>query len=308
MDDKEIINLCNNITPEAIEKAELEDAKLPHKLLKNAGSGALKKAIAETSHPKNHKFRWKKVYTISIASAAILIFIFSNVFLSPSSTVRASTIAEPNYPKKTDYNSHKNKYNKIDKNFLESLNNFSNKSSSIVLSEQNKNTNSIYSPISLYMALSLAANSAGGNTQREILSALSMGNTKIDTVSSETRNVFQNLYKDNQIGRLVIANSLWLNKNINFKKPFLKNAAKNYYAHSFSVDFKSNETSKKINSWISKFTGGKLKGSNYTDPNQIMSLINTVYFYDEWSDRFDSKKLQLTHSIFQTEIRHAAIL
>ena len=75
-----------------------------------------------------------------------------------------------------------------------------------------------------------------------------MGVADSETLSSK-RNLYRLLYTDNEIGKLKIANSLWLDDDMNgepieFKKSFVKNAAENFYASSHSVDFADADTEK----------------------------------------------------------------
>lgn len=124
------------------------------------------------------------------------------------------------------------------------------------------------------MALALAADSASCSTREEIINTLSMNNMDLSTINQQSGILFRYLYFDNGNNHLNLANSLWLNKHIKFKKDFLDSAAKDYYAYSYSVDFSSDETSKQISQWISHFTGGKLgneKANEKADPNTVLN-------------------------------------
>ena len=162
--------------------------------------------------------------------------------------------------------------------------------SSLALRETDKDTNSLYSPISLYMALSMASETANEDTQKEILEALNMDN--IEMVRSETGKLFRRFYYHNEIGKLSLGNSLWLNNDVEFNSDLLDLLAKEYYASSFSLDFNDKESPKIISKWVSEQTGGKL-GNDPDDfsfnSDDVMTLINTIYFYDEWVDSFNVK-------------------
>ncbi|MFL0267896.1 serpin family protein [Candidatus Clostridium radicumherbarum] len=179
------------------------------------------------------------------------------------------------------------KDNKLEDSFSNSLKDFSNKSTSLLLKNQTKNIS--YSPVSLYMALSLASSGATGATQEEMLKALNAGDKKTDFISEQNGKLFRLLYTNNDIGKLNLANSLWLNKGNNFKKSFLDNASKNFYASIFNIDFKDQNSSKLMSDWISKNTNGILTPQINFGKEQIMSIINTIYFKDQWADKFDVK-------------------
>ena len=112
-----------------------------------------------------------------------------------------------------------------------------------------------------------------------------------ETLSSK-RNLCRLLYTDNESGKRKIANS-WLDDDMNgepieFKKSFVKNAAENFYASSHSVDFADADTTEKaMTKWVFDNTNGTLNPSFEFDRDQIISIINTIYFYDQWIDRFN---------------------
>ncbi len=234
---------------------------------------------------KNHEGVFKFVAIIVVIAIVLSSFFIKN------KKIGIHAIAEPIYLTKVrfdDLNERRIEREDIDKDFLIKLKDFSLKSSSLVLSKADKNINSLYSPISLYMALSMVAETANGDTQREILQVLNMDN--IDMVRSETGKLFRRLYYHNEIGKLSLGNSLWLNKNVKFNDKLLDLLAKEYYASSFSIDYNDKESPKEISQWVSKQTGEKLGNNSddfYLNSDGIMTLINTVYFYDEWMDRFD---------------------
>jgi serpin B len=204
----------------------------------------------------------------------------------------SNAAVSPVYPKSVAFGDYDGwfsvrKENKLEDSFSNSLKDFSNKSTSLILKNQTKNIT--YAPISLYMALSLASSGAAGDTQKEILSALSAGGKNNDFISEQNRKLFRLLYTNNDIGKVNLANSLWLDKGNNFKKNFLDNAAKNFYASIYNIDSKDQNSSKLMSDWISKNTNGILAPKISLNKDQIMSIINTIYFKDQWADKFDEK-------------------
>jgi serpin B len=246
--------------------------------------------ISKLISRKNFFTKQKTIIAISVTVVAVAAIVAA-IYLVPNVVTRVSAIAAPTYPAKTSYmNSFSNDKISPSGNFISSLKTFSSNSASVVLSGGQSGKNSLYSPLSLYFALALASAGAKGQTQSEIQNALSMGNLSADDISTQSGILFRSVYLDNEIGRLKLANSLWLGKNVNFNKSYLDDAAKNYYASSFDVDFGSPSTAKKIGKWVSDNTGGKLGSDVTTDPKEVMSLINTVYFYDQWVNEFDANK------------------
>lgn len=182
--------------------------------------------------------------------------------------------------------------NPVDKVFLNAFTSFSYETTSAVLCRAKGNVN--YSPLSLYYALSLAGSGASGKTQSQIFDLL--GISDAEELSEQCGNLYRQLYMDHSISKLKIANSLWLDRDTVFNGDFEQNAAKNFYASLKTVDFTDEDTGKMMGQWISDNTNGNLTPVFKTDPNQIFSIINTVYFYDEWIDRFN--KDETTEDVF----------
>lgn len=212
-----------------------------------------------------------------------------NEHLKPSAVAYA--LGTPEYPVAIafdDFDTETSGREEISEDFLSGVRDFSFKSASTILNDIKSKENNIYSPVSLYMALAILAETTEGSTQEEILKVLSMED--MDLLSSETPKLFRSLYTDNEIGKLNLANSLWLSNGYDFKNKTIDKLTSEYYAHSFSVDFSDSSTAKSISDWVSKYTGGNLG----TDPetfkatqDQVMSIINTIYFYDQWQNKFD---------------------
>ncbi len=231
-------------------------------------------------------------FRLTIIVATIMIIVSS--LLTKNKGIESYAIALPEYPSKIGFEDFEEKVKRreeIDSKFIKNLNKFSIDTSSQVLKDTDSEINSLFSPISLYMALAMLAETAEGQTQEQIIEALDMQD--IGMIRSETGKLFRHLYFHNEIGRLTLANSLWLNKDVAFNDNKLKTLAEDYYAHSFSLDFKDDNSSIRISEWVSENTGGKLGNQPIDFPldrDGVMTLINTVSFYDEWIDTFDKDK------------------
>ncbi|MGB7605916.1 MAG: serpin family protein [Lutisporaceae bacterium] len=202
----------------------------------------------------------------------------------------SNNLKDPVYPNSISFNDYDSlrtvrEENPIDDSYLEALNGFSYSIASKILSSQPENIS--FSPTSLYMTLSLAATGANGATQDEILSVLGLSGKGTDFLSTQNSNLYRLLYTDNKIGKLKIANSLWLKKDMAFKDAFITNAVQNFYASIHNIDFTDDNAAELMSQWISKNTNGILAPKINVDQEQIMSIINTIYFKDEWVDKFN---------------------
>lgn len=223
----------------------------------------------------------------------IFFYALSIAMLVNLSACNDKAIKTPTYPKNTSFNDENGKIknrekNQLDEKFKQSLNQFSFTSTSKILGGSNKNIS--YSPTSLYIALSMAGIGSKNTTQNEIFSALGISGKDVDYVSNQNSKLLKLLYCDNEIGKLKIANSIWLQKNMPFNKSFEDNVVNKFYAYLFNVNFDSKNTSKLMSSWISKNTNGNLSPDINIDKKQIMAILNTIYYKDEWIDRFDKNK------------------
>ncbi len=144
--------------------------------------------------------------------------------------------------------------------------------------------NYMFSPMSIKMALALAANGASGETQNEILNTL--GLSSLDEFNSVSKDLISR-YSQTDILSLNIANSIWMNKgktSQNFSDSF-KNLATEYYNADVKTINNSNAV-KEINSWVSDKTNGKIPTIIQNADDFWAMLINAIYFKGAWQDEF----------------------
>lgn len=150
--------------------------------------------------------------------------------------------------------------------------------------------NRVISPVNLYIAASMLAEVSGGDTRKQILSALDVGS--IEELRENAKTLWDTNYIYDRTKKQILSSSLWLNKDIKFKKPALKALAKYYYADSFSGDFGDPDTTRDMQSWLSKRTGGLLDeqiSDIKLDESGIMDILTTVYFSAKWQGEFNQK-------------------
>ena len=167
---------------------------------------------------------------------------------------------------------------------------FAAKSAGKVLSGTERNAN--YSPFSLYYALAMAAQGANGKTAEEMLNLLGMNDA--NTLAEQCGNLYRMIASRERDGKaeLMLADSLWLSDNydgakVNYNQDFLDVCAKQFYAEVFGADFTSQKTADAMTKWIKEKTNGTLAPEMELDPETMLSIINTLYLKDEWTDRFD---------------------
>lgn len=144
--------------------------------------------------------------------------------------------------------------------------------------------NYMFSPISVKMALALAANGARGETKNEILNAL--GISDLEEFNTFSKDLIER-YSQTDILSLNIANSIWMNKDKtpqNFSDEFAS-AVKEYYNAEVKTTTNSSAVNE-INSWVNDKTNGKIPQIIQSADDFWAMLINAIYFKGAWEDEF----------------------
>ncbi|MBQ8310263.1 MAG: hypothetical protein IJX80_04520, partial [Clostridia bacterium] len=147
--------------------------------------------------------------------------------------------------------------------------------------------NVVYSPINVYMALAMIAETASGNTRAQILELL--GAESIESLRTQTHAVWNANYRDDGLVTSVIANSLWMNEGYSFRQDTLNLLAESYYASSYSGDMGSDDYNQMLRDWLNEQTRGALKeqiDALELTADTVMALVSTVYFCAFWEEKF----------------------
>lgn len=147
--------------------------------------------------------------------------------------------------------------------------------------------NQVYSPLNLYMALSMAAEVTGGSTRGEILDLL--GASDIKSLREQSKNIWLSGSLAYYGSETDLANSLWLNNAIDYKQETLDILADDHFAESFRGEPGSPEYDALLQEWTNEKTHNLLSvGGLNMDPDMVMTLMSTVYFKGAWGDlRFE---------------------
>ena len=149
--------------------------------------------------------------------------------------------------------------------------------------------NVFISPPSIALALSMTYNGARGETKLAMARALGIEDMPLHEVNLASKTALSLLQDPDPRAQLDIANSIWANEEVEFKEKFLSDNEEFFDAHVEVLEF-DDEALKAINNWVSKNTGDKIpKILEAIEPDQIMFLINAIYFEGEWSEPFNPK-------------------
>ena len=146
--------------------------------------------------------------------------------------------------------------------------------------------NAAFSPINLYMALAMLAETTGGESRAEILSVL--GASSMEELRQQATKLWHSAYRTGEYPCL-LANSLWLRDGGVYSKDVMQTLADTYYASAYGVDFRQDSAAEAVQNWINKQTAGMLQEqvSGLTfDPATLMSMVSTVYYKSLWNEPF----------------------
>ena len=156
-----------------------------------------------------------------------------------------------------------------------------------------KSTNNVVSPLSMYSALSVAAACSSGATKVQLLSALQ---TNEELLTNEFADIYSasNYLRSFDSDRKVVkkeelTNSIWIDKNVEFKSEMLNYIADKFFSYSVSVDWKKDN--KKANRQMSKFveekTNGLISPKFEFNIDTMFTILNTLYLKSLWNSNSD---------------------
>lgn len=151
--------------------------------------------------------------------------------------------------------------------------------------------NRVYSPVNLYFALAVSAEITDGESRRQLLELL--GADSIESLRQQTECLWAASYRNDVAATTILANSLWLNEGINYKKETVNTLAEKYYVSSFQGDPSSEDMTNALRAWLNEQTGGLLKDAVENvklDPRTVAAVCSTVYFSAKWSSVFSKDK------------------
>ena len=154
-----------------------------------------------------------------------------------------------------------------------------------------KDQNTVFSPLSLINVLGMTANGAGGKTLKEIEKVIA-GGMDISEFNKYIADYAD--YKYRREDGLTLANSIWItnDNSIKAKNTFLGQCKGIYKSQVFKTDFNDVGVAQ-INGWVSKYTNGKItKIIDGFQGSEAMILTNALHFEDTWSRPFKEENVR----------------
>lgn len=153
--------------------------------------------------------------------------------------------------------------------------------------------NPTYSPVNVYMAMAMLAETSGGNSRQQILDLF--GVETIEALRQQARHVWNAHYCADGQTSLLLGNSLWLDNAFGFKQETADRLAKHYYASSFHGDLGTDEMNEHLQNWLNENTGGLLKDQAENvelSHEAAFALTSTIYFAAAWEEEFFKSKTE----------------
>ncbi len=159
------------------------------------------------------------------------------------------------------------------------------------LNKQDPGQNIFISPASVAMALAMTYNGADGGTKEAMAKTLGLQGMNLEEVNRASADLKTILENPDPEVKLTVANSLWAREGIDFKPEFMQRNRDYYAADVETLDFSHPGAANAINNWVKKNTGGKIdKIVEGIEANDILFLINAIYFKGSWADKFDQSE------------------
>ena len=167
----------------------------------------------------------------------------------------------------------------VDRTFLQTSADFAVR---LLQNSMEEEENTLVSPLSVQLALSMTANGAQNNTKLQMEEVLS-GGIPIEEWNAYWYKCMESL-PSNENSRLHIANSIWLVPDLNVSQSFLQVNADFYQAavRKSELDRKGIE---EINGWVKENTEGMIEEIlDQLGSNTVMCLVNAVGFEAKWQN------------------------
>lgn len=161
------------------------------------------------------------------------------------------------------------------------------------LLQRDGNRNVFISPLSIATALAMTYNGAADKTQTAMAQALQLQGISLADLNTANAILNQQITRGDPQVKLTIANSLWIRQGTSIKDDFLKTNQTFYNAKVSWLDFAKPDALQEINHWVSQSTQGRITQIlDRLTPDDVLYLINAIYFKGKWSKPFDPKQTQ----------------
>lgn len=161
---------------------------------------------------------------------------------------------------------------------------------------KNTNSNIFFSPYSIFAALGMTYEGAGGKTAQEMRSVFHFPADSQLRLSSMAK-LYSELNPQKSSYQLSVANALWAQNAFPFNADYLKVIQTYYNGKAANLDFVGDPEGSRqtINNWVSQKTNSKIPelfAKNTINGTVRLALTNAVYFKGNWAKQFKASNTQ----------------
>ena len=153
--------------------------------------------------------------------------------------------------------------------------------------------NTLLSPLSVLVALSMTANGAEGETRAQMENVLGMTVSELNEFFTVYLKYLNNQNLNPNV-ELSLANSIWLRdwEGFSVKEAFLQTNADVYGAGAYRAPFDAS-TVRDVNRWVKDKTDGMIeKIVERFDPDDVLLLVNALFFNAKWVKQFEKNDVE----------------
>lgn len=152
--------------------------------------------------------------------------------------------------------------------------------------------NMLISPLSVSLALAMVYNGTAGDTKKQMEVMLHKVNLTPDDINRSYKDLVAALSSHDPKVELSISNAIFYRNTFTVKPTFITTNQNYYLAEVSGLDFtKTTETVNKVNNWVNTKTKGKIdKIIEVVKAEDVMYLLNAIYFNGEWKYRFNAEE------------------
>lgn len=148
------------------------------------------------------------------------------------------------------------------------------------------------SPLSAHAALSMALIGARDSTLDAMRATLGFDDDDdaptVEAIRESYAGLSDLLLDLDPRVELAIGNAVWMDAGFPFRDTWVDGVAEAFDARTEAVDFTDPALPGEINDWVSEATAGRIPEMvESLDPNEVLMLLNAIYFKGQWTDQFD---------------------
>lgn len=162
------------------------------------------------------------------------------------------------------------------------VNDFSARFAGAVYDKDRPEGNFALSPVSVYMALSMAAQCAGGEARAQVLAALGSSQSSLEAGYGY---LWRSLNEQFETGCVSAANSVWLQEGVQFNENCVRELAEKYYCYSYAADFRGDNANANaaVRNFAREHTDGMIDKDFALSEDTCFALVNALYLKDNWN-------------------------